>query len=176
MQIKISNKIKEKIVRLHIEPNYEQTVIESIQLIKYFRRFGIAFETVSKFLVGVGSIVSFAAGIYKSKIMSFVSGTVSVISLVFLQYATFSIKESKRHTAELNVILKNLNLQQIPGVETGAQDYDKNKINQINEINEINDYEDTPYNETPTSLPQDELGGKLNGNLFSKFLHFIFRK
>jgi len=173
--IKISNEIKEKIVRLHIEPNYERTVVEAIELIKYFRRFGIAFETISKFFVGVGSVISFAAGIYKSKIMSFVSGTVSVVSLVFLQYSTFSIKESKKHTADLNIILKKLNLEGIP-VTTQDYDHDNRAIASSN-IKFKEEYEEPVYTERPPSPSFSPVENNGNGknNFFGNILKFIFR-
>jgi len=110
----ISPEMKQEILKLYIEPNYKDTVKESIDLIKYFRRFGIIFESMSKLLVGMGSVLSFSSGIYKNRTLSFVSGTVSVVSLVFLQYASFSLKESKKHTIDLNNILKKLHIQQVP--------------------------------------------------------------
>lgn len=110
----ISNEMKQVILKEFIEPNYKRNVQENIELIKYFRRFGLFFDSISKLFVGVGSVMSFSSGIYKSKSLSFVSGTISVISLVFLQYATFSFKESKKYTAELNNILRKLNIDIIP--------------------------------------------------------------
>jgi hypothetical protein len=65
---------------------------------------------MSKFLVGVGSVLSFASGIYKYNVLSFIAGTTSVLSLVLLQYSSFCYKESKKMTLELNEILKKLHM------------------------------------------------------------------
>lgn len=140
-EIKLSSWFKKKVFEEYILPNYESTIQESLNLIKYFKRFGVAFETVSKFLVGVGSILSFSAGIYKNSTLSFVSGTVSVISLVFLQYSTFSIKESKKYTAELNNVLKKFNMETIPQPIQDFSDIFKNtpKKNQVEPGFQVNE-------------------------------------
>jgi hypothetical protein len=41
---------------------------------------------------------------------AFLAGTTSVVSLVFLQYASFSYRESKKMSIELNNILRKLNI------------------------------------------------------------------
>jgi len=108
---RISSELKGIIMREFIEPNYKETVKENLELIKYFRRFSLAFESVSKLLVGMGSVISFSSGLYNNRLLSFVSGTVSVVSLVFLQYSTYASKESKKHISELNQLLKQLNIE-----------------------------------------------------------------
>jgi len=106
----ISDSLKNDIVVTLIEPSYKADIIQFIKLRKKFKNYGLTFETLSKFFVGVGSIMSFAAGIYKIDIMSFLAGTTSVVSLVFLQYASFSYRESKKMSIELNNILRKLNI------------------------------------------------------------------
>ena len=48
-ELRMSEWFKKKVFEEYILPNYESTIQESINLIKYFKRFGIAFETISKF-------------------------------------------------------------------------------------------------------------------------------
>ena len=65
---------------------------------------------MSKSVDSKGSLILFSSGIYKYQIMSFLAGTTAVLSLVLLQYASFSYRESKKLSIELNDILKKLNI------------------------------------------------------------------
>ena len=47
--------------------------------------------------------------IYKIQILTFLAGTTSVISLVLLQYASFSYRESKKMASETASLLKKVN-------------------------------------------------------------------
>lgn len=107
----ISEEIVNRILTKYIEPAYEGDVQQSLGLRNTFKRLGIGFEAASKIFVGVSSVLSFASGIYKNQVLSFVGGTTSVISLVFLQFASYSYKESKQSTEELNIILEKLNIE-----------------------------------------------------------------
>ena len=91
--IEISNDLKNDILQNYIEPQYKNEIILNISLRKKFKKYALCFETLSKFFVGVSSILSFASGIYKYEAMTFLAGTTSVISLVMLQYASFSYRE-----------------------------------------------------------------------------------
>jgi membrane protein DedA with SNARE-associated domain len=115
----ISENLKNDILVNLIEPSYKTDVIQNLKLRKRFKRYGILFETLSKFFVGVSSVMSFSSGIYKYQILSFLAGTSSVISLVLLQYASFSYRESKKLGVELNEILKKLNIITI-NIESGS--------------------------------------------------------
>ncbi len=106
----ISDTLKSEILITMIEPNFKSDITRNLKLRKRFKGFGIYFETMSKFLVGVGSVLSFASGIYKYNVLSFVAGTTSVLSLVLLQYSSFCYKESKKMTLELNEILRKLHI------------------------------------------------------------------
>jgi hypothetical protein len=106
----VSEQIKKEILTTLVEPQYKNDIKGYIALRKKFKRWGLLFETSSKFFVGLSSIMSFASGIYKYEIMSFLAGTTSVVSLVLLQYSSFSYRESKKMTSELNDILKKLDI------------------------------------------------------------------
>ena len=106
----ISDTLKNDILITMIEPNFKSDITRNLKLRKRFKGCGICFETMSKFLVGVGSVLSFASGIYKYNALSFIAGTTSVLSLVLLQYSSFCYKESKKMTLELNEILKKLHM------------------------------------------------------------------
>ena len=106
----ISENLKSDILVTLIEPSYKSEITQNLKLRKKFKNYGIMFESLSKLFVGISSVMSFAAGIYKYEIMSFLAGTASVLSLVLLQYASFSYNENKKISLELNSILKKLNI------------------------------------------------------------------
>jgi len=106
----VSEQLKTDILVNLVEPQYKNDVTRNLKLRKKFKNYGLCFETLSKFFLGVSSVVSFASGIYKYQVLSFLSGTSSVISLVLLQYSSFSYRESKKLSIELNEILKKLNI------------------------------------------------------------------
>jgi hypothetical protein len=106
----VSETLKKEILTTLVEPQYKNEIKVYINLRKKFKNCGLLFETMSKLFVGISSIMSFASGIYKYEIMSFLAGTTSVISLVLLQYSSFSYRESKKMTTELNDILKKLDI------------------------------------------------------------------
>ena len=118
----ISENLKKDILVTLVEPTYKSDIKTNLKLKKKFKIFGLTFETLSKFFVGVSSITSFASGIYKYQILSFLSGTSSVISLVLLQYSNFSYRESKKITNEINNALKKLNIENILVEKSGNLD------------------------------------------------------
>ena len=106
----VSESLKNDILVNLVEPQYKKDIIRNLELRKKFKNYGLLFETLSKFFVGVSSVTSFSSGIYKYQILSFIAGTASVISLVLLQYSSFSYRESKKLSLELNETLKKLNI------------------------------------------------------------------
>jgi len=106
----VSEALKSEILVNLVEPQYKKDIMRNLKLRKKFKNYGLFFETFSKFFVGVSSITSFSSGIYRYQILSFIAGTASVVSLVLLQYSSFSYRESKKLSLELNEILKKLNI------------------------------------------------------------------
>jgi hypothetical protein len=106
----ISDDLKNDILITLVEPQYKSDIIRNLTLRKRFKNYALCFETLSKFFVGVTSVMSFASGIYQYQVMSFLAGTSSVVSLVMLQYASFSHREYKKITIELNDMLRKLDI------------------------------------------------------------------
>ena len=115
----ISDNLKNDILVNLVEPQYKSEIIQNLKLRKRFKTSGLCFENLSKFYVGLRSVMSFDSGIYKYEIMTFLAGTTSVVSLVMLQYASFSYRESKKMGIELNEVLKKLNITQL-NLDTGS--------------------------------------------------------
>ena len=113
---------RKEIVNSIIKPNYVKEIKDFISNRIKWKKRGRSFETGSKIFIGIGSILSFSAGVYDSKELSFISGTISVVSMVLLQYATFSYRESGKSTQELNVLLDSIGIKKLPEINTTVQD------------------------------------------------------
>lgn len=122
INLKISENLKELLVRELIEPNYKDEVVRLLYGKTCWRQTGQVFETMSKALVAIGGIISFAAGSYNIHTLSFVAGAISTISLATLQFSAFAFRENKKQGVELNNILKKLKLDEVPLNERSSTD------------------------------------------------------
>ena len=113
---------KTHIVNNIIKPNYINEIHDSTKHRSMWKKRAMRFETCSKMFIGIGSILSFSSGVYGYQTLSFVSGAVSTLSLVLLQYANFSYKESKKATSDLNILLDNIGIKKVPELNTTVQD------------------------------------------------------
>lgn len=149
-QIVISDDTRVYIIDELIEPYYKNVVKNTLQGRQCWRRTGITFETISKIMVAFGSILSFSAGVYQDQTLSFVSGSISCLSLAFLQFSSFSYKENKKQSEELNILLKKLGLETIPVLDRESQ--------QPNTIQQQISQKEQSYYQTPQhsfTLPFD---------------------
>jgi len=119
-KIEISDDTRIYIIDKLVEPYYKNIIKNTINGRLCWRKTGILFETVSKIMVAFGSILSFSAGYYHDETLSFISGSISCLSLAFLQLSSFSYKENKKQSEELNILLKKLKLDTIPVFERQA--------------------------------------------------------
>ena len=116
MSNKISTKVKEEILVELVEPCYKTDIKELINERKFWRKTGNYFESASKVFIGASSIVSFASGIYDYQLLSFFSGTTGVLSLVCMQFSSYSYNESKERTSKLNKLLEKLKIETVPDI------------------------------------------------------------
>ena len=120
MSNKISTKVKEEILIELVEPCYKTDIKELINERKFWRKTGNYFESASKVFIGASSIVSFASGIYNYQLLSFFSGTTGVLSLVCMQFSSYSYNESKERTSKLNKLLDKLKIETVPDISAQA--------------------------------------------------------
>lgn len=118
---KISDLLKEEILRRLVEPSYYTDVNETLRGRKCWRVSGHVFESMSKILLAVSGVLSFAAGVYDDKILSFVAGTLSTVSLATFQFSLYSFKMHKKNSLELNQLLEKLDIETVPIFESMAK-------------------------------------------------------
>jgi hypothetical protein len=98
-----------------INPSVRDEISSFLSSRKKWRNVGICMETTSKIMLGITSILSFSTSVYPCNIyLSFSSGTIATLSLVFLQFANYSFKESKLSTDNLNTLLTKFNVTTLP--------------------------------------------------------------
>lgn len=121
-QITISNETKRYIFNDLVEDAYKRDVRETINNKRYWNITAITFETISKITVAIGGIMSFSSGYFHSNLLSFASGSVSVISLALLQFSVFSYAQYKKRSADLNILLEKIDLQPMPSLTSSIID------------------------------------------------------
>jgi hypothetical protein len=98
-----------------IQPSIREEISSFLQSRIRWRTIGIYMETTSKIMLGTTSILAFATSIYPcNSYLSFIAGTVSTMSLVSLQFANYSFRESKLSTENLNVLLSKMKGETLP--------------------------------------------------------------
>jgi len=122
VDLQIRDSVKTKIVQELIEPSYRDDIENMISGKKCWKLTGQIFETISKILVAVGSIISFSSGYFNDPLLGFLAGSISTMSLATLQFSSFAYIENKKQGQDLNVLLKKLNLDVIPVLEQNHGD------------------------------------------------------
>ena len=99
-----------------IQPNYIDEIESFLSGRKTWRKLGLTFETGSRLFMGIGTVLSFASGVYNNPTISFIAGSISTVSIVCIQFSSFCYHESKKSTEELNILLEKLKFDTIPEV------------------------------------------------------------
>ena len=136
---KIGDLLKEKILKDLVEPSYFIDVNETIRGRKCWRISGHVFESLSKILLAASGVISFAAGVYDDKLLSFVAGTLSTVSLATFQFSLYSLRMHKKNSLELNQLLDKLNIDTLPIFEV-TKTSNENLQNQIDTFTQQESY------------------------------------
>ena len=123
--ITVSEIVKQKIMDELVEPCFYKDIKSLMSERTIWRKSGNVFETLSKLFVGAASILSFATG------LNFWSGTSSVLSLVCMQFSSFSHSESKERSNKMNKLLDKLKVENVPDISSqnnNLQAYQNNNL------------------------------------------------
>ena len=98
-----------------INPNIKDEISTFLYLRQKWRNIGICMETTSKIMVGATSVLAFTTSVYPcSAALSYSAGCIATLSLVCLQFANYSFRESKLSTNNLNIMLSRFNMLTLP--------------------------------------------------------------
>ena len=116
-----------------ITPNIKDEISTFLFLRRKWRHIGICMETASKIMVGASSILAFSTAVYPCNLyLSYFSGSISTLSLVCLQFANYSFRESKLSTDNLNTLLSKVEIQPIP--ELNASVLKQSPVNSLSSL------------------------------------------
>jgi hypothetical protein len=130
----ISDKIRHHILENHIEPFYIKGISSLISTKEKWKKAGQFFETISKLLVAVTSVLSFASGYNNNIIYSFLAGTMGSLSLATLQFSSFCYIQYKKETTAINIFLTKLDIDTIPNITENSKVKKKDEVNNKKQI------------------------------------------
>lgn len=70
-------------------------------------------ETVGYIFLGITSIISFSSGFFDIRVLSYVAGSVGILSGLLLKFAIYAMAQSKERTSMVNKILADININPI---------------------------------------------------------------
>jgi hypothetical protein len=163
----IGDELKEIILKQLIEPSYYGDVNETIKGRKCWRVSGHVFESMSKILLAASGVISFAAGVYDDKILSFVAGTLSTVSLATFQFSLYAFKQHKKNSMELNLLLEKINIESVPIFDQidktddspmfrKAEDNPKCSVESLDNIEAVSDIEIVKLENTPSLVEENK--------------------
>ncbi len=98
-----------------ITPNIKDEISTFLYLRQKWRNIGICMETTSKLMVGATSVLAFTTSVYPcNTTLSYSAGCIATLSLVCLQFANYSFRESKLSTNNLNILLSRYHMTPLP--------------------------------------------------------------
>jgi hypothetical protein len=73
-------------------------------------------EATAKILAGMASVLAFASTSFEHPTLSFIAGCTNTVGLVLLLFGSYSSKESKERTHQLNAILAAVGVTPVPDI------------------------------------------------------------
>jgi hypothetical protein len=70
-------------------------------------------EVISKILIVIASLCAFAAGFWKLEYLSFIAGALNALVLGLMNFASYTMNESKERTIQSNMILSKLKIDEL---------------------------------------------------------------
>jgi len=108
--VKFPKEYKEEIFNKLVLPYYHDNIEYEIKSKDGWSKVSIAFLSISTFLIGGSSLLSFACGFYPNNILNFVAGSIGLLSIMFKEFATYANSIDHIKTLTLNELLKNIDI------------------------------------------------------------------
>lgn len=105
---KISNELIEKTYYNDVKRNLRERCL--------CKCIGDISEALAHIIAGIGIVLSFAAGFFDLYILSFLAGCFGTVAMILLQCSSYSMKESRERTDEVNILLEKLGINEIPNI------------------------------------------------------------
>lgn len=112
----------DKIRKELVDVSYYEDVKYNIESKSRWKFLGDVSEGIAQLLMGVSSILAFAAGAFNYTVLSFIAGAIGVGSLVLLRISAYAMKESSERTAQVNRVLDQIGINKIPDIVINSAD------------------------------------------------------
>jgi len=99
-----------------VDKAYIQDAIHLIDGRNSWKRVGDSCEAAAKLLSGAATVLSFAASSTNHVWLSFAAGCIGTTSLVVLLFSSYSLKESRERTHQLNAVLGSVGIAPLPTI------------------------------------------------------------
>ena len=110
--------LRNEIDQTIIIPQFKKKLLRTMKGEDFWRNVGTWFSSLSKIIGLVGGILAFSVTAYPHLIwLGFVAGVFAVLSVSFLQYAEFALKEGMNSSNEANALLKSIGLSAMPDLD-----------------------------------------------------------
>jgi hypothetical protein len=151
----VPKEFKETIFNKLVLPYYTYNIEYEIKSKDGWSKVSVAFLSLSTFLIGGASLMSFACGFYPNNTLNFIAGSIGLLSIIFKEFATYANSIDHIKTLTLNELLKNVEINHT-FVDTSTN-YKmaierKNKNDLPSNINKISSYS-VSATESKTSEP-----------------------
>lgn len=114
--------LADKIRKELVDVSYYNDVKYNIESKSRWKFFGDVTEALAQLVTGAAAILAFAAGGFDEKLLSFIAGALSVGSLVLMKLSSYSMKESSERTVQVNKLLDQLGITEIPNIVIDSAD------------------------------------------------------
>lgn len=127
---------KDFITKKIIRPSYLQDIRDMIRWRFIWRKIANVLYAFSKFLIMIGSMIAFFESYFQIAYLALISGSISLLGVLILQYGDFANKQQKKNTHDLNIILTSLNLKTIPQISNESTNDNVSRGDKVND-NEV---------------------------------------
>lgn len=112
INLMLATRIKKDLV----DPNLYDDVKYNIRSKSRWKLIADISETFAQVLLCASVVLSFASGSFDQRVLSFIAGAFGAASMSLLLFSSYSMRESKERTAQVNIILRSLGINQIPDI------------------------------------------------------------
>lgn len=106
------NKIKQDLV----EKNYYRDIQYNINSKFRWKWAGDFTEALAHLCTALSVILAFSAGFFNYSLLSFIAGCFGTCSFVLLRLSSYSMKESRERTEQVNALLRKIGIDSIPDI------------------------------------------------------------
>lgn len=127
--VSIRSELADKINKELVETNYYHDVKYNISSKSRWKIIADLSEAFANLLIAVTAILAFAAGFFNYMLLSFLAGCSGTLSFALLRFSSYSMKESKERTEQVNRLLIKLGIEPIADITIDSSNSRKKRNN-----------------------------------------------